>query len=219
MTELMEKRSVTDVVEYAPALPADILAMERRLIEVCADVKSFRRLSDGLLFGVVGIDGMVSVIPVAGEIYSVYVGTVLMQEAIKSKCSLGTKLSGLALMGVDVAVGAIPGGGDVFDLFFRSHAWFAGMIVTEAETKLAQIGETRQRLPSLSEDAAQKVITALRDSLFHNGRTELFRFARMGVVALLCLYGLHQCRAAQEARQESIRQCEARGGWLCSTRY
>lgn len=219
MLQVIEKHAATAIVVHAATLPADILAMQKRLVEVSAEVTALRKQADGLIFGKFGVDAFAGILPVVGEVYSLYAGTVLMQEAIKAKCSWGTKLSGLALMAVDFAIGTVPVAGDIFDFLFRSHAWFAGMIQTEAETKLAQIEEVRQRLPSLSSEEAEKHIAALRDALLRNGSTETMRFARVGMVALVCMFGMYQCRAAHDVRQESIRLCEAQGKWFCGSRY
>lgn len=199
-------------------VPADIEEMRRTLCEVVDEVTTFRKSVDGWGGWYVGWDGVAGMIPVVGEAYSLYATTVMMQAAIKAKCSLGTKLGGLGMMGVDFVIGLVPGVGDVADLLFRSHAWFGGMVINDARSKIAQIEEHRRRLPYLAEEDAKKEQTRLRDVLFRGGNTETMRYVRLGVVAMLCLVTLHECRKKEEARQETIRACEARGGWFCSVR-
>jgi hypothetical protein len=222
MPVVVGRRSVDALSEVRPPqlreVPADIEAMRRTLCEVVDEVTAFRRSSDGWGGWYVGWDGVAGLIPVVGDVYALYATTVMMQAAIKAKCSLGTKLSGLGMMGMDCAMGLLPGAGDIADLLFRSHAWFGGMVLSDARSKIDQIEEHRRRLPHLSDEEASKEQTRLRDVLFHGGSSEAMRYARLGVVAVLCLVTLHECRKKEEARQETIRACEARGGWFCSVR-
>ncbi|WP_260926539.1 DUF4112 domain-containing protein [Novosphingobium sp. 9] len=69
----------------------------------------------------VGLDAVVGVVPVAGDVISALLGLYLVWEAR----SLGMSRWKLARMvgnvGIDTAIGAIPFAGDVFDFLFRSN--------------------------------------------------------------------------------------------------
>lgn len=221
----MEQHAMNAMVEVKPIdltihreVPADIEAMRRTLTEVVDEVTAFRRSSDGWGGWYVGWDGVAGMIPVVGDVYSLYAATVMLRSAIKAKCSLGTKLGGLGMAGVDFAIGLLPGAGDIADFLFRSHAWFGDMILTDAWSKIDQIAQHRRRLPHLSDEEVKQEQTRLRDVLFRGGNSETMRYVRLGAVTLLSLFTLHQCRLKEEARQETIRACEARGGWFCSIR-
>jgi hypothetical protein len=195
-------------------LPPDIAVMRRRLLEVQETVGSFKRRADGLLFGVIGLDALIGLVPVAGGLYSSYGGLYLLQQAIKAKCSLGTILMGCLLVMADVVIGVFVGAGDIADVVLRTHAWFGGMILDEVDTKLGHI----DRHAHAAMAGAIQGDTELRDQLYRGGKSQSVVYIRLGIVAAICMFLLHECRRAEEARQESIRACEARGGWFCSWR-
>ncbi|MEO1282852.1 MAG: DUF4112 domain-containing protein [Pseudomonadota bacterium] len=210
----------TDVsaIVVEPRLPPDVEALKTRLVETQKDVGDFKRNADGMLFGLVGLDAFLTLIPAVGGAYSTFGGFYLLQQAIKAKCSFGTITMGVAMVIADVIVGIFVGIGDIIDVLFRSHAWFAGMILNEVELKLAHIEETKtaSSLGALSADGSE--MTALRDQLFRGGKSETGLYVRLGIVALVCGFVLYECRRAEDVRQANIRACEERGGWFCSFR-
>lgn len=209
----------TSVITRDCELPPDVAAMRSRLSDVQEEVTEFSRVSDGLLFGKIGMDGLIGLIPIVGGAYSAYGGLWLLMQAIKAKCSLSTVMSGIGLVLADIVIGLFVGVGDIVDFFFRSHAWFAGMILNEVEAKLAYVERTQQSLLSAPGEEQESRIRLVRDHLFRGGKSELAVYIRLGLAAAFCLFLVHECRRAEEARQESIRACEARGGWFCSVRH
>lgn len=199
-------------------LPPDVDAMRRRLRDVRQNVGEFRRMADGMFLGV-GLDGLIGLVPIVGGGFAALGGLWLLMHAIKAKCSLGTMMTGIALVVVDVVVGEFVGPGDVADFLFRSHAWFAGMILNDVEAKLAYVERTQQALVSASGEEQENRMRLVRNHLFRGGRSELASQIRIAIVAAICLFLVHECRRAQEARQETIRACEARGGWFCTIRH
>jgi hypothetical protein len=123
---------------------------EQVLHEVRAAVARFRRISDGYLFGFFGIDALLAFIPVIGGLYSAGGGLWLLSQAVKAKASLATKTKAkvAAIVAGDVTVGAFPVLGDAADVFLRSHAWAADLILAEIDIKL---GYGRKQLDRSSE--------------------------------------------------------------------
>ena len=70
----------------------------------------------------VGLDAIVGLIPVAGDMIGAAVGLYLVWEARNLGLSKFKLARMLANVGFDTAVGAIPVAGDLFDFVFRSNS-------------------------------------------------------------------------------------------------
>jgi hypothetical protein len=70
----------------------------------------------------VGLDAVVGLIPVAGDLISAALGLYLVWEARNLGMSKFRLARMLANVGFDTAVGAIPVAGDLFDFVFRSNS-------------------------------------------------------------------------------------------------
>ena len=70
----------------------------------------------------VGLDAVVGLIPVAGDVIGAAVGLYLVWEARNLGLSKFKLARMLANVGFDTAVGAIPIAGDLFDFVFRSNS-------------------------------------------------------------------------------------------------
>ncbi len=69
-----------------------------------------------------GLDAVIGLIPVAGDIITGLVGLWLVVEARNVGASRWLQARMLANVGVDTAIGAIPVVGDAFDFLFRSNS-------------------------------------------------------------------------------------------------
>ena len=104
--------------------PASIrLRVERmeRLLERAFVVPGMRRE--------VGLDAIVGLVPVAGDVVSALLGLYIVWEARNlgmSKFKLARMIGNVAF---DTAVGAVPVAGDVFDFLFRSNSRNLKMIL------------------------------------------------------------------------------------------
>lgn len=216
MTTLIECKA--SEVQVRGELPPDIAAMRQRLVEARTDVAQFSRFADGLILRKVGLDGIVGLIPIVGEVYSLYAAIILIQQAIKAKCSWSTILGGVVMMAIDVAIGTWLVIGDLADFFFRSHAWFASLMLSEIDEKLAHIDLAHRISSGSALPVEGSDLTTVRDHLFRSGKTEQAVYLRIGAVAVVCMFMMHECRRAQEARLAAVSACEVRGGWFCSLR-
>lgn len=68
-----------------------------------------------------GLDAIVGLVPVAGDVISAALGLYIVWEARNLGMSKFRLARMLANVGFDTAVGAIPVAGDVFDFLFRSN--------------------------------------------------------------------------------------------------
>lgn len=84
------------------------------------------RLMDGLidvpaLRTKIGLDALLGLVPVAGDLVSALIGLYLIREARELGASRMLQLRMLGNLGIDFAVGAVPVVGDAFDVYFKAH--------------------------------------------------------------------------------------------------
>ena len=69
----------------------------------------------------IGLDGIVGLIPVVGDIVTAAMGAYIVWEARNLGMSKWHLTRMAANVGIDTALGAIPFAGDLFDFFYRSN--------------------------------------------------------------------------------------------------
>ena len=83
-----------------------------------------------------GLDGMLGLIPVAGDLISAGLSSYLFAEALTLKVSKRTLARMAFNTGVDTVFGAIPLIGDVFDIGFKANAKNARLIIADVERRM-----------------------------------------------------------------------------------
>lgn len=109
--------------------------------KIWSNVEGIKKLSDRAIglgpFGV-GLDGLLTWIPVVGTVYSVGAGGWLLMQAVRAKASPGTLLRMAGYLGIDsatTAVGeAVPFAPDMIDFFFPGHLMAAKALQKDIET-------------------------------------------------------------------------------------
>jgi Domain of unknown function (DUF4112) len=95
------------------------------------NVERVKKLSDNIV-GVgplgVGMDGLLTWIPGAGELYSLGAGGLLLIEAVRARAAAMIMIQMAAIILVDTAVGAVPVAGKIADMLFTGHKWSADML-------------------------------------------------------------------------------------------
>lgn len=173
-------------------LPMDIEIHGQMLEKARAEILEFRRKVDGLIGGFFGVDAMVALLPVIGSLYTLYAFFFLFGKAMQVKASAGTKMFGIGVVGVDAVIGLFVGLGGVADVFFRSHAFFAGRILDEIDVKLAALNAARRQRDG-KQYLTETEQTDLRNILFRGGMSELGSTVRTGLwggALLIILYGI-----------------------------
>ncbi|WP_396595605.1 DUF4112 domain-containing protein [Brevundimonas sp. R86498] len=113
----------------------------RDIEKIWSNVEGIKKLSDRAVgfgpFGV-GLDGLLTWIPVVGTVYSVSTAGWLLLQASRARASPGTMFRMIGYLGFDSAttvVGeAIPFGPDLIDFFFRGHLMAANALQKDIET-------------------------------------------------------------------------------------
>lgn len=129
-----------------PALGRDPAAARRR-IDGLERVLERAFIIPGLNRGI-GLDAVLGIVPVAGDIVAAAIGLYLVWEAR----NLGAGRLMLARMignvAIDAAIGAVPGVGDVFDLLFRSNSRNVRLVRRYLDRQPAPVRNTASRAPS-----------------------------------------------------------------------
>ena len=103
-----------------PGMGRDVQSVRQR-IEMMEQVLENVFVIPGTRFRV-GLDSMVGLIPVLGDLVTAAMGAWIVWEARNLGMSRWQLLRMGANVGVDTAIGAIPFLGDAFDLAFRSNS-------------------------------------------------------------------------------------------------
>jgi hypothetical protein len=92
-----------------------------------------------------GLDGIIGLIPVAGDLVTAVIGAFIMFSALRFRVSGWVMMKmGFNLI-LDLTVGAIPIAGDLFDFAFKSHdrnielieSWLEEPEVTERQSRMS----------------------------------------------------------------------------------
>ncbi len=107
----------------------------RRSLEVVG------RLSDGLIrigpWGI-GIDGVLSWIPVAGEVYSALAGGFILIQGVRARVPAHVLLGAAALLAGRMAFDTVPLAGPLVADLFIAHRWSAKMMIRAIDKKVAR---------------------------------------------------------------------------------
>ena len=74
------------------------------------------------VLGKVGVDSVIGLLPVVGDVVTGVMGTYLIWEARNLGVSRWTQARMLANVGFDTAIGMVPFAGDLFDFVFKSNS-------------------------------------------------------------------------------------------------
>lgn len=85
-----------------------------------------------------GLDGLIGLVPVVGDVATTGVSAVFVADALKSGARKRTLARMLANMGIDFAVGSIPLVGDAFDFAFKSNTKNLRLLKAEREFRRAR---------------------------------------------------------------------------------
>jgi hypothetical protein len=133
------------------------MILARNAIEVSnarASIERIGRLADNLIgFGPVGVglDGLLTWIPVVGAVYSLGAGAALIAAGVRARAPLTTLIQVLAIVLVRSGVGEAPLVGQIVVDLFRGHKWAADLLVRAIDQTLYVDGPND---PSRSECAA-----------------------------------------------------------------
>ncbi len=101
------------------------------LHNIRSNVERVKKLSDNVV-GVgplgVGLDGLLTWIPGAGELYSLGAGGLIIMDAVRARAAPMIVIQIVAIILIDTVAGSLPVAGKVADLLFTGHKWSADML-------------------------------------------------------------------------------------------
>ncbi|MEA5574412.1 DUF4112 domain-containing protein [Calothrix sp. UHCC 0171] len=151
---------------YQQSLPLKIEVHEENLLQVRNEIQKFIKLSEGLVFGKLGLDAAIGLIPIVDGLYTGIASIWLLLQSYRIRTDIPEKLLIIIFTIADIIVGLVPGAGDIVDAFFRVHAWNGSRLITHIDKQISLINRVREQLnQGLNPD-----INALEDILFRNGK-------------------------------------------------
>jgi len=109
----------------------------RDIENIWSNVEGVKKLSDRVIgigpFGL-GLDAMLTWVPVVGTVYTVGTGGWLMLQAVRAKATPATLARMGAYMAIDTATGTVPLAGDLVDSFFPGQLMAARALQKHIES-------------------------------------------------------------------------------------
>ena len=147
----------------------------RDIENIWSNVEGVKKLSDRVIgigpFGL-GLDAMLTWVPVVGTVYTVGTGGWLMLQAVRAKATPATLARMGAYMAIDTATGTVPLAGDIVDTFFPGQLMAARALqkhiesthwVEDAEANARASGDHEMHEARVQNDPTLKRIIYLHD--------------------------------------------------------
>ncbi|WP_426023713.1 DUF4112 domain-containing protein [Brevundimonas sp. PWP3-1b1] len=147
----------------------------RDIENIWSNVEGVKKLSDRVIgigpFGL-GLDAMLTWVPVVGTAYTVGTGGWLMLQAVRAKATPATLARMGAYMAIDTATGAVPIAGDIVDTFFPGQLMAARALqkhiesthwVEDTEANARASGDHEMHEARVQNDQTLKRIVYLHD--------------------------------------------------------
>ena len=147
----------------------------RDIENIWSNVEGVKKLSDRVIgigpFGM-GLDAMLTWVPVVGTAYTVGTGGWLMLQAVRAKATPATLARMGAYMAIDTATGTVPIAGDIVDTFFPGQLMAARALqkhiesthwVEDTEANARATGDHEMHKARVQNDKTLKRIIYLHD--------------------------------------------------------
>ena len=111
------------------------------------NVERVKKLSDNVV-GVgplgVGLDGLLTWIPGAGELYSLGAGGLIIMDAVRARSAPMIVIQIVAIILIDTVAGSLPVAGKVADVLFTGHKWSADMLISHMDDTIYFEGSRKE---------------------------------------------------------------------------
>ena len=147
----------------------------RDIENIWSNVEGVKKLSDRVIgigpFGM-GLDAMLTWVPVVGTAYTVGTGGWVMLQAVRAKATPATLARMGAYMAIDTATGTVPIAGDIVDTFFPGQLMAARALqkhiesthwVEDTEANARATGDHEMHEARVQNDKTLKRIIYLHD--------------------------------------------------------
>lgn len=117
------------------------------LHNIRSNVERVKKLSDNVV-GVgplgVGLDGLLTWIPGAGELYSLGAGGLIIMDAVRARAAPMIVVQIVAIILIDTVAGSLPVAGKVADVLFTGHKWSADMLTKHMDDTIYFEGSRKE---------------------------------------------------------------------------
>jgi hypothetical protein len=97
------------------------------------------------LFGIqFGLDGVIGLVPVLGDVITSALGLYIILEARKLGATRWTMARMLLNWGIDFGLGALPVVGDLFDIAFKSNTKNLRLLISDLEKRAVELREVNR---------------------------------------------------------------------------
>lgn len=147
----------------------------RDIENIWSNVEGVKKLSDRVIgigpFGM-GLDAMLTWVPIVGTAYTVGTGGWLMLQAVRAKATPATLARMGAYLAIDTATGTVPIAGDIVDTFFPGQLMAARALqkhiesthwVEDTEANARATGDHEMHEARVQNDKTLKRIIYLHD--------------------------------------------------------
>jgi len=120
------------------------------MLKKCDGVAKLRKLEQRLdrqfsILGVqFGLDGIIGLVPVIGDVITGAMGLYLILEARQLGATRWTMAKMLLNWGIDVSFGALPIVGDIFDIAFKSNTKNLRLLIADLEKRAVELREVNR---------------------------------------------------------------------------
>jgi len=120
------------------------------MVNKCDGVARLKKLEQRLdrqfsLFGVqFGLDGIIGLVPVVGDVFTGVMGLYLILEARRLGAKRWTMARMLVNWALDFGLGAIPVLGDFFDIAFKSNTKNLRLLIADLEKRAVELREVQR---------------------------------------------------------------------------
>jgi len=118
MNETLRQVQKVEAVRHTGVSPREVFAQDLQIARAISRLLDSQFEVGGVKFG---LDAILGLIPVAGDLISTAIGLYPIHLARKHRLGRLVVLRMLANLGADFLIGAVPLAGDAFDVFFKAH--------------------------------------------------------------------------------------------------
>lgn len=118
MNESIQQVQKVEAVRHRGVSPRDVLAQDLQIARAISRLLDSQFEYGGVKFG---LDAILGLIPVAGDVISTVIGLYPVHLARKHRLGRLVVMRMMVNLGTDFLIGAVPVVGDAFDVFFKAN--------------------------------------------------------------------------------------------------
>jgi hypothetical protein len=120
------------------------------MINKCDRVARLKRLEQLMdrqfkVLGIdIGLDGLIGLVPVVGDVLTSFVGLYIIFEAHRLGARRWTVVRMVLNWGIDLGIGSVPVVGDIFDFAWKSNTMNVRLLIVDLERRAEHLREVNR---------------------------------------------------------------------------